>query len=842
MPLKVGDNTSINLDKAIEAISYAIENGANIINMSWGSSTHIYQNLKVMIEDAFNEGLILVAAAHNQNSIIERYPSALPEVMAVAGLEPDDRKREGGNGSNYGEWIHVSAPHLNYTTKDGTSNYYQASATSTASPYVAGLAALILSVNPNLSNQQVYDIIYDTADNIDDMNPDYIGLLGGGKINVVRALYKAQRMSVEEHMVNYKSINDKATATNTGRRSYVHNGVVHYVFSSGSDIVYFNQPPWGSVTQPLIISEYQTSDIGRNELPVISISDDGTIHVVWQRKTYGAEEYKVIYTQSQDSGTTWSSETILNTSIIKPEPQVMGSYDDDEFLMVVYRYHDGIHALKWNTMTSVWDSWHPSDSLIPGTHSYHKSPAVTPSRIYGMSGANIAYTDDFHTNIFYQCYDTDYNAWLFPANLSTIVPGAATHHTPSISNSPANGSERHLAWVRTTGSGSGAFDNKIIHRWSTHGGCGWPNVYSSTYYQLQKNPSIAGIGSNKALLLYDIQHLDSIKGIAKQQFNGNYWSAPSQITLNGSFPSVSPGGVQARFIYTESIGSPFNLVTSNFLSMLNSENYIAGSESIVYKRSIAFMDSLGSYFELIVHDVQRIIADGQVENLDLINFDQNNVDISIDKVLDLFSFNNTDIGDDTIRFELEIRAHQAEKLFSNNSIPDVVVPDNIILAPQSEIKLSVKKIGIERFQRNSESNNSRSVNLRKLFILDHMEFNEHVFASVGHLYEKQHAHHIIKNNNIDNSIDTLIGDGILSNYPNPFNPVTNIIFKLQDSENVILSVYDITGRLVSTLVDEVKEPGQYTVLFDGSRLASGIYFYRLQYGSNVRTKRMTLIK
>lgn len=83
---------------------------------------------------------------------------------------------------------------------------------------------------------------------------------------------------------------------------------------------------------------------------------------------------------------------------------------------------------------------------------------------------------------------------------------------------------------------------------------------------------------------------------------------------------------------------------------------------------------------------------------------------------------------------------------------------------------------------------------------------------------------------------------LLQNYPNPFNPASDIRYQLSASGHVRLSVYDLLGRLVTTLVDEAGSPGTYTVRFDGSRVASGMYFYRLEAGSFVATRRMLLVK
>ncbi|MDG5766207.1 endo-1,4-beta-xylanase [Balneolales bacterium ANBcel1] len=81
------------------------------------------------------------------------------------------------------------------------------------------------------------------------------------------------------------------------------------------------------------------------------------------------------------------------------------------------------------------------------------------------------------------------------------------------------------------------------------------------------------------------------------------------------------------------------------------------------------------------------------------------------------------------------------------------------------------------------------------------------------------------------------------NYPNPFNPTTQIRYEVAEQADVSLQVYDITGRLVQTLVNNTAQaPGQYSVTFDGSNLASGVYLYRLQAGSFSDVRRMMLVK
>lgn len=80
------------------------------------------------------------------------------------------------------------------------------------------------------------------------------------------------------------------------------------------------------------------------------------------------------------------------------------------------------------------------------------------------------------------------------------------------------------------------------------------------------------------------------------------------------------------------------------------------------------------------------------------------------------------------------------------------------------------------------------------------------------------------------------------NYPNPFNPTTNISFTLNEKSNVKLSVFDISGKLITTLVSGVFEAGNFIVPFDATLLPSGTYIYKLEAGSFTQTRKMNLMK
>lgn len=91
------------------------------------------------------------------------------------------------------------------------------------------------------------------------------------------------------------------------------------------------------------------------------------------------------------------------------------------------------------------------------------------------------------------------------------------------------------------------------------------------------------------------------------------------------------------------------------------------------------------------------------------------------------------------------------------------------------------------------------------------------------------------------------GYALQQNYPNPFNPITKIRYSVPSvrthgNASVHLDVYDILGRKIATLVNKKQPPGNYSVEFNAEKLASGIYFYKMQVGNFVETKKLVLLK
>lgn len=94
----------------------------------------------------------------------------------------------------------------------------------------------------------------------------------------------------------------------------------------------------------------------------------------------------------------------------------------------------------------------------------------------------------------------------------------------------------------------------------------------------------------------------------------------------------------------------------------------------------------------------------------------------------------------------------------------------------------------------------------------------------------------------ENSNSLPTESSLSQNYPNPFNPLTTIGFTLREKSHVVLKVYDLLGREVATLVDEWLSTGNYTRVWNAASMPSGVYFYRMQAGSLIETKKLVLLR
>ncbi len=202
MPVKIFPNATD--DVCVAAIRYAADNGADILSNSWGPSDPNPSNptMEAAIDYAYARGCVIVFAAGNDNDDVANYsPNNYAKVITVAATDSNDQR---ASFSNYGTKIDVAAPGVDVLSLraagtdmygdgqhfvpqgDAAARYYRSSGTSMACPYVAGLAALLLSNDSTLTNEDVRNIIRGSADDVGDQGFDRY--TGNGRVNAYKAL------------------------------------------------------------------------------------------------------------------------------------------------------------------------------------------------------------------------------------------------------------------------------------------------------------------------------------------------------------------------------------------------------------------------------------------------------------------------------------------------------------------------------------------------------------------------------------------------------------------------------------------------------------------------------
>ena len=167
------------------AIIYAVDHGVKVINISIGGTSYS-STLDNAINYAWNNGALVFACAANYNTSTRYYPAACTHAVAVAATDLSDNK---ASFSNYGDWITLSAPGVSIKTTNNGGGYGYWNGTSFSSPITAATAALVWSANPQLTHEEVLQILKNSADDLGEYGFD--NTFGYGRINAYNAMTEA---------------------------------------------------------------------------------------------------------------------------------------------------------------------------------------------------------------------------------------------------------------------------------------------------------------------------------------------------------------------------------------------------------------------------------------------------------------------------------------------------------------------------------------------------------------------------------------------------------------------------------------------------------------------------
>lgn len=186
LPVKVLDSSGAGTTYSVaEGVIWATDHGAKVINLSLGNYADS-QFLHDAIKYAYDKDVVIVSASGNDNTERPGYPAAYPEVLAVAATNASDER---ASFSNYGDYVDIAAPGESIASTYTGSQYAALSGTSMASPHAAALAGLVRSLNPDLTNKEVMDLM--TKNTIDLGPKGHDKYYGWGRIDIYKTLQAA---------------------------------------------------------------------------------------------------------------------------------------------------------------------------------------------------------------------------------------------------------------------------------------------------------------------------------------------------------------------------------------------------------------------------------------------------------------------------------------------------------------------------------------------------------------------------------------------------------------------------------------------------------------------------
>ncbi|KAA3609280.1 MAG: T9SS C-terminal target domain-containing protein [Calditrichaeota bacterium] len=737
MPVKCArDAVPTNILFGYEGIIYAADNGADIINVSWGTFGYSRVGQDV-INYAHSKGALVICAAGNYTSAEPFYPAAYHNTIAVAAVDDVDRLT---SYSNFGTWVDISAPGgelqngLFSTLPDN--QYGEGSGTSFASPLVAGMCGLIKSRFPNSSPDDISKHLLFGADSIDMLNPGRENLLGYGRLNALRALdenpdYGAY-LPARLHVFSY-SIADSA-------------------FGNGNNVFERGE-------QLSLDLQLQNFSLSNNDRTRFSITSNNP-HILIENYSLGPFPFP--------------ADTTLNVLFtFKILENAVAGMDSLQFVMESVAGFSATQTFYFMVGQSpILFIDHDLSSIL--------------KNVDDISGY---YTDILNANkIPYSYWDTgliDFPDSEFLAQYPLLILAASPAETQRIDKK----------------------QRSILRKYLDSGG----NLFIA--------------GANVASYLSGHPFREPL------DFLNNYLHAEYVSERETDF---SLNGVPGDPIGD---GMAFQLERPFSEAVFHNPDILDRTGSAIP----VFSYNDGSTAGLRYSGEHKLVYFGF--GLESVDFRENTIGRELSPV-------RAELLLRTINW-LNIIEHQPRSVSDGeNSSELFTVRLSNYISTFNSLKLFWRKNGAGRFTEIDMKKTQNGDFVAQLADVDS-------YWQIDYYFQLNHDYYTWKNpigapdayytmQRFTTQSPEQVADkfqfNLLQNYPNPFNPRTNINYQIPKRAHVELSVYNLTGQLVQTLISNEHEPGNYTIEWDGKDLASGAYFYRLASGANVEVKKLLLLK
>ncbi len=873
MTIGVGDfspNTSI-LD---DAILYAAGMGAKIIQMSL--SVPQTSAIDAALQAAYQTyGVFIDCAAGNTGGGSVTYPANNQYVFAVTATDHNDLW---ATYSAKGHEVEVSAPGSNILSTVLNNSYGYASGTSMAAPHVAGIAALIWSANPNLTNTQVAEIIRQAAD--DKGTPGWDEYYGWGRVNAHQAVLLSLAYANKSHT----NIHVPIAFNNNHLIERGYSGKLHKVFHSGGEIFYRRSSNNGVTWE---LTKRISTGNGANIIPSIVAGYNDVLCVVWQ-KEIDTHHYSIWSSFSLNGGTSWTTPAIVpgcsNVWISVnqsrdfwgpgPTPVVTsyfrGGSEGIASFLLVYAAEDGLHYRLADSYSTGWRI--PASDIVPGSvgsYSVIWFPSLATYNSQAL-GANLIYGKRFPgtNNIYAQVFNDAYpdGSWANPV----VIDWLGTYNRyPSLAiDFVGNTLGVWSGW----NAARGIYTTRFRRGFSDGSWSNWAKEWVVTGVN-SFHPSISyyNKGGNFPYGIDIIWHTSNNQIRQKKYYgNGDDWIPADSLASNilsedGSYANIT----HERQTTQVPIQMWSNLSTQPLYSILYNSDFLPKgelvAESEIYRAADIINASNNSHLRIELSQPVITSSGNKKMKIPFKVYDYTaNLNLT---TLNVFEYLQTEIMNipntsESISFKVNIYSNQADTLSDgsiNNNIQTPFKNVNFALtAKDSSSNILLNNIGVQTLSNNSGLHNFSN------------EFTLNASALWGRNISFVPAISLSGSFNNENLNFTLVNvavEGILpsmeaieieisntsseeyaleQNYPNPFNPVTQIRYSVPQEGLVTLKIFDILGREVTTLVNEEKPAGEYSVDFNASsvnrQISSGVYFYSIIAGQFRMTRKMVLAK
>lgn len=817
-------NTPGYITHGYPAMIYAADNGAHIVNCSWGAPGYSGSEQSI-INNVYNMGVLVIASAGNDypwTPPYVNYPSAYNHVLGVAATDQSDHL---ASFSNYGTWVDVSAPGVSIYSTWATGTYMSLSGTSMSSPVACGLAALIKAQNPSWRPDAIELRMESSAVNIDTLNPQYEGMMGAGRIDAYAALAAAYYPNIQLVDFYVTLISDDGDGVVNPGESIELVVVLQNLWQDAFNVVGTLGAPEGitlidSVTNfGDIEGNGEVTDNGFDPYSLMFAGDivPGQYNLtlsITADDDYSTEVYVPVEVTLEMAGFPISLE-----GAIESHPLIFDFDSDGQNEIIVGTNDNRVYAVESDGLFS--PGW-------PVTGSGDFNTAACVGDLDGDGDFEVvACAKDGHV----YAWDESGNVLNgFPVDVGSIQVFAS----PTLADLDGNGDLEIIQ--------AGFLPSKSIyiinHDGSNFGS--WPYVGDDPWYS---GVTIGDIDGNDQLEIA-IGGLDNklhVFNIDMTEVEDWPYDVGEDIKVAPAVGNIDPSDPELEIVVGTNGGSVY--LFNHDGTIVDGWPVDLGSQ-IKSTPSLADFDDDGSPeiiigtsdSELYIYDSDASIFNGFPVTLSAsIKASAVVGDISGDGSPDIIiangSINSLIYAFDSQGQLLEnfpMPTAEAGQISATPAIWDIDGDGDM------EIVVGVQASG----------NNLSVIDYKVQASLTDMQW----LAFGNDIYRSNNYVPLFPYTDVpDEPVSLPFEFSLNQNFPNPFNSKTVIRFSLDKPGNVSLEVFDILGRKVKTLSDGFKQAGNYEITWNGrnsenTEVASGIYFYRLKTDVNVLVRRMAYLR